>query len=154
MTYWLYTDSSKAAIERVITDSAEIKDTVPYGYANKLLCNRHDLKSFEDAERVASMASQAMGHLYLATDAGAHVHPRYDVIKAPMLGDEISYGFNGDYYPCGRILKISKDFRIITTDELRAKPRRFYRRGKSAQWLEGGTWALVRGRRDERNPHL
>lgn len=30
------------------------------------------------------------------------------------VGDEVSYGFNGDYYPCGIISKITK--RYITTD--------------------------------------
>jgi hypothetical protein len=102
-----------------------------------------------EAQEAATTLTQETGKLHIATDEGEWVSPRYSVIEAPAVGDEVSYAFNGDYYPCGRIVKVSTSLRVIKTDT----GATFYRRRQSATWKkEGGTWSLVRGHRSEKNP--
>lgn len=110
--------------------------------------NRHDIRSFAHAEQLAQQATELMGELYIATDAGAHVSPRIDVIRAPAVGDKVSYAFNGDSYPCGRITAISPTLKKVTTSEGDV----FYRRRQSGAWVKGGTWSMVRGHVSARNP--
>jgi len=123
--------------------------------------NRNDMPTMEFARRVADAATEnakrgANGtipyQLYIPIDNGPGCYPRYDVVAAPMVNDVVSKGFNGDYYPVGRVVKVSTNLRVITTcgdgEELK-----FYRRGESARWVQaGGTWTLVHGERNERNP--
>jgi hypothetical protein len=112
--------------------------------------SRHDWKTFEQAKAVAALLTRDEGRLFIATDAGECVSPRYDVIEAPKVGDDVSYSFNGDSYPCGKIKSISKSLRLIVTDE----GKRFYRRQESGQWMMNGTWCLVSGHISEQNPHV
>jgi hypothetical protein len=112
---------------------------------------RGDLESYADALALAGKANALQnGYSYLATDAGPHCYPRFDVVKAPEVGAAVSYGFNGDYRPDGVIIRVSgTDSRIVTT----STGTRYYRRKLSGTWLQaGGTWALVAGIVDERNP--
>jgi hypothetical protein len=111
---------------------------------------RQDFDSFMLAQQVADSASKLTGKLYVATDAGNGVYPRYDVIETPAVGDDVSYSFNGDSYPCGKIVSVSKTLKKITTSEGKV----FYRRKSSGCWLMNGTWALVGGHRYEKNPHF
>ena len=109
---------------------------------------RHDFKSMDQAGEIAKSATEVTGKLYLPVDAGSGVWPRFDVIEAPAVGDEVSYAFNGDYYPCGTIKSISASFRLITTTE----GQKFYRRRESACWKYNGVWSMVDGHRKELNP--
>ena len=111
--------------------------------------NRNDLKDFQDAKELAQEATELTGDLHVACDLGDLVRPRYDVIRAPKVGDKVSYAFNGDCYPDGTIVKITKSG-IVKTE------RNSYRRRKlSASWKQpGGTWSLVRGHINERNPEF
>jgi hypothetical protein len=109
---------------------------------------RNDWKSFGRAEVVAAQLSLATGTKYIATDAGPHVSPRYDVIACPQVGQEVSKEFNGDSYPEGVIVSISPTLWRIET----STGATFFRRGKSGTWLESGTWSLTRGHVDKRNP--
>ena len=68
---------------------------------------RHDLQSLAEAEMLAAAAQEATGKAYLAIDSGGGCYPRFDVIEAPVVGEDVSYAFNGDYYPCGQIKSIS-----------------------------------------------
>lgn len=111
---------------------------------------RHDIKSVEHAAEIAESAGKATGKTYLPVDSGAGVWPRFDVIEAPAVGDDVSYAFNGDYYPCGQIKSISASFRVITTTE----GQKFYRRRESGNWKYNRTWSLVSGHRSELNPHF
>lgn len=111
---------------------------------------RQDFDSFMLAQQVADSASKFTGKQFIATDAGNGVYPRYDVIEVPMVGDEVSYSFNGDSYPCGVITSISKSLKKVTTSEGKV----FYRRRLSGCWLMNKTWALVGGHRYEQNPHF
>lgn len=107
---------------------------------------RNNWRTFEAAQEVAAL----LGPGFIATDAGSHVSPRYDVQQLPKIGDVVSYGFNGDYYPCGTVTKISAgpNFRRIQTSDGKV----FYRVKQTGCWKNAGTWSLVSGYHNERNP--
>jgi hypothetical protein len=109
---------------------------------------RRDWNSMEQAADVARKLSDASGELYLATDSGEWCLPRYDVIRAPKVGDAVSYSFNGDSYPCGHIAKISDSMKLITTTD----GKKFYRRKLSGSWVRNSTWSLIQGHHREQNP--
>ena len=126
------------------------------GVVNGIKCDKVESRwdwadgPFELVEAIAEVLSLLSGKKFLATDAGESVSPRYDVIEAPAVGDKVSYGFNGDYYPDGEIVKISPKWMITTSTG-----STYRRRGNRGQWLKpGGTWGMVAGHRDERNPHF
>ena len=112
--------------------------------------NAWDWKTMQDAEDVVMLLNLHNDEQYLAVDKGPSVSPRYDVVHMPQVGDAVSYGFNGDYYPCGKIASISKTLKKITTTE----GKEFYRRRQTGSWVMNGTWSLVHGTIDERNPHF
>jgi hypothetical protein len=112
--------------------------------------SRWDWRSLERAEQVAAELTEATGTLYIATDAGPYVSPRFDVIEAPKVGDAISYAFNGDYYPCGEIERISDSLRVIRS----TTGRTFYRRRASGAWVSDGTWSMVPGHISRMNPEF
>jgi hypothetical protein len=102
----------------------------------------------EAVEAAAKMTSET-GKLHIATDSGEWVWPRYSAIAAPAVGDLVSYAFNGDSYPCGTIVSVSKSLRVVKT----STGETFYRRQQSGTWKkEGGTWSLISGHHNERNP--
>lgn len=109
---------------------------------------RHTTFSFDAAESKAAQVSVLMGELYVATDSGENCYPRYDVVRAPRVGDEVSYAFNGDCYECGVIAKISKSLKRVVTSTGKV----FYRRKNSGAWLSGVTWSMVQGHHNELNP--
>lgn len=110
---------------------------------------RNDIGTFEKAQRIAAGATKFTGKLYVATDAGSYVAPRFDVIEAPAVGDDVSHCFNGDSYPDGTVVKISASLRVVTT----SAGKRYYRRGLSGSWQNNG-WSLVPGHRYAQNPHF
>lgn len=129
--------------------------------------NRNDWKTYEQAAEVAA----ALGPKYQATDAGPYVSPRYDVIDLPQVGQEVSYTFNGDYYPCGKIVSISKGpaFRRIVAEEdlgwnhnlgRRVTKRHvFHRRCRDGKptggaWIMDGTWSMIQGHHNKTNPEF
>lgn len=113
--------------------------------------NRNDWKTFEAADEVA----KALGSAYIATDAGPYVSPRYDVIALPQVGDDVSYAFNGDSYPCGKVTKVSAfpHRRIEARDEA-GRACVFYRRKQTGAWVMDGTWSLQAGHVNKRNPEF
>lgn len=110
--------------------------------------SRNDWETLARVESLAAQLSTLTGDLYLAYDKQS-TRPRFDLFKAPKVGDEVSMGFNGDYYPCGKIATISKSMKKIVTD----KGTVFYRRSMS-RWLNAGTFVMIPGVHEERNPHL
>lgn len=117
------------------------------GLYGREVVSRWDFKTFDIAKAIAASATKVEGKLYIATDAGPAVSPRYDVIEAPVVGDAVSYAFNGDSYPCGEIVSISKTLKVIRTSEGKV----FHRRRESGCWKSGG-WSMIAGHHDERNP--
>lgn len=113
--------------------------------------NRNDLKTMAAAQALAEACNHDGGHeggMLVATDSGPGVSPRYDVIRLPTVGDEVSYSFNSDSYPDGKVVSISKSLRVVRTD----KGSAYYRRGLSGAWVKDGTWSLVHGHINKRNP--
>lgn len=110
--------------------------------------NRNDWKTLDRAVEIAAQLTQALGRLFIGTDAGPSVSPRYDVIEMPKLGDKVSKAFNGDYYPEGEITKVSKSLTRIETSTGAV----FYRRKLSGAWINNGTWSLVPGHVFRTNP--
>jgi hypothetical protein len=125
-------------------------DKCPEDIDRRSLTSRSDLKSFGDAESLAYAATKDLGQTFLACDNGSHVWPRYDVVAAPREGAAVSYGFNGDYYPDGYITKVGgTNCSRVYTDTGSV----YNRRRNSGSWVKrGGTWSLVMGHVDERNP--
>lgn len=113
------------------------------------LTGRYAWQTIEQALSVCSQANALHdGKLYIVIDSGRGVSPRYDVIAAPAVGDLVSKAFNGDYYPAGTIVKISDSLRRVETSTGLV----FWRRGQSSGWINQGTWYMVQGRINERNP--
>lgn len=113
--------------------------------------SRNDWDTMEHAENMAAFANEAAGsEKYMATDAGQYCSPRYDVIAKPAVGDDVSYAFNGDYYPDGQIKSISKTMKVITT----TTGDRFYRVRETGCWKMNGTWSMVGGHIERQNPHF
>lgn len=109
----------------------------------------NNIKSFEEAESLAAAKTEETGQLHIATDAGNHHYPRYDVRKAPAVGDKVSYAMNGDYYPDGEIVKISKTLKRVTT----SNGTMYHRVRQTGSWKRKG-WSLIEGHIDRRNPHI
>lgn len=114
------------------------------------LC-RWDFATFADAEAMAVKANALSKVEYIPTDSGPNVSPRYDVIAAPVIGSKVSRSFNGDSYPAGTIVSISKTLKKITASNGMATWD-FYRVGQSGTWRNNGTWSMVSGHRFELNP--
>lgn len=108
------------------------------------------ITTFERAQSVAArLNSERPGTVWLPVDRGSHVSPQFTVIQFTIkVGDEVSMGFNGDYYPQGKVARVSKDYKIVTLEN----GKRFFRRKQTESWKFDGTWGLVRGVFDERNP--
>lgn len=118
--------------------------------AGKQVVNRNDFNGLTDAEKAAKDATELTGDQHVAVDQGKHHYPRYDVVRAPKVGDEVSYAFNGDYYPCGKVTKVSASLRRVEKSEGRI----FWRRKETGSWINSGTWSLIQGHVDRRNPHF
>lgn len=108
--------------------------------------------NFRERDYAADIASQANalkdGDTYVVEDRGSNVTPRYGVIRLFKVGDEVSYTFNGDTYPDGTIVSISKTLILIKT----STGRSYFRRGESGSWVRDRTWTLISGHHSERNP--
>jgi hypothetical protein len=112
----------------------------------------HKIASLVEAEALAAALTERDGALWLPVDRSRSTWPRYSVTKAPAVGDEVSYGFNGDYYVCGVVVSVTKG----TAHTVRTDTGHTFRRSKlTASWLRtGGTWSLVAGHHTNKNPHF
>ena len=111
---------------------------------------RNDWTSFQQVCTIAQYLTAMTGKQYLGADAGSSTSPRYDIIEAPKVGDPISYGFNGDYYPDGSVARITPNWMIVSTTGSKYNRSR---QGAGPGWNKvGGTWSMVSGHVDERNP--
>lgn len=137
-----------------------VTDTPPGLDCDDRYENRNDWQTFDAAQRVAEVATECGVRRYIAVDRGDHVRPRFDVIAAPRVGDEVSKSFNGDSYPCGKIVSISPSMgRIETSDGTvftRRKPGRGSSIDRSALWIVKGSscFSMIPGHHDHRNPHF
>lgn len=147
---YLIVDNQNEVLAVVEENSYEHAEDMAKNLNGNILSN-HDIKSFEEAVRLAAEATEVSEGTYLPCNYGPNRHPRFAVICAPQIGDPVSYAFNGDYYPCGHITKMSDSFYRIQTSTGDV----FYRSKDTAGWkMKGGTWWMVAGHHDERNPHF
>lgn len=130
---------------RVVRTALEIERD---GVAKDKYTYRGDFDVLADAEKIAAQATEATGKLHIATDSGSGCHPRFDVIEAPKVGDKVSQYFNGDSYPRGTIVSVSKTLKKVTTDT----GAEFYRRGNTGAWLINGYASMIHGHVSETNP--
>ena len=109
-----------------------------------------DFATFGCAVTMSRYLTAMTGDTYLPVDEGAGVWPRYRVVAAPKVGDEVSKTFNGDSYPCGKIAKVTPTWQVTTDTGI--KFRRFKQTGG---WREAGRgfW-MTAGVHNERNPHF
>jgi hypothetical protein len=116
---------------------------------------RGDLKTFEQAKVVAKALtdSKEKGR-FIATDSGGASLPAFDVIRLAEVGDPVSYAFNGDYYPCGHIVSVSKTLKRITAEDDKGRRCVFNRVRSTGCWRMNGTWSLVSGHIKKQNPHF
>jgi hypothetical protein len=137
----------------------KVQNGLPVEVAEKLTSEQHsdkawqsrwDWPDFATVARLAKYLTAMTGKTYLPVDNGSGHSPQFDVVDAPKVGDEVSYGFNGDYTPDGTVVKVSPTFQVTTSSG-----RVYRRKGTTSGWYQaGGTWGLVRGHIDERNPHF
>lgn len=105
--------------------------------------SRQDFKSLEHAEEIASSVvnTDDPKATYIATETDG-CWPRFDVIRVPAVGDEVSQAFNGDSYPCGVIVSISKSLRVVTVTD----GTKFWRRRQTGAWVRPGSgFSLIGG---------
>lgn len=114
-----------------------------------------ELKTLEEAEQIAAIANTITGFTdWFAYDDGECVSPRFGLAHFPQVGDEVSKGFNGDYYYVGKIERITPTGVCVVRGE-QGDVSRFNRVRKTAGWKKsGGTWWMVRGVHNELNPHF
>ena len=105
-------------------------------------------KPFSHVEQLAEQATKFYGTQYIATiESGS---PKHDITRVPKVGDEVSYAFNGDCYPCGKIVHVTDKLTVVTDEG-----KRFRRYKQTGCWrVEGGTWSLVHGHHYTQNPHF
>ena len=82
-----------------------------------------------------------------------------------QVGDDVSYGFNGDWYPVGKVTRITERFLFtdsgmkftkyvqnlwspVSEDEYADVPTEIFRATGSRSWV------LVKGIHREKNPHV
>ena len=53
----------------------------------------------------------------------------------PKIGDEVSYSFNGDTYPCGIVVSISKTTKKVVTSDGSI----FWRYKDTSRWIKDGS---------------
>lgn len=108
----------------------------------------HEIKTYSQIEEYAKELTENTGILHLPCDYGLHRSPRFEAVAVPQVGDKVSKGFNGDYYPEGEVVSVSSTYKKITT----STGVSFYRVKNTGSWRADQTWWLVRGHVDERNP--
>lgn len=149
MRYALYQDQTLVAVvtESPFTGTPELKQFPGIEYNS--VKDRWNFTE-QDVQEIAAFLTEQTGDVHLMVDNGDYCSPRFDVIRAPKVGDKVSYAFNGDYYPDGEITAVTSKFQVKTSGG-----HTYRRRKNSGSWLQpGGTWGLVQGHINERNPHF
>jgi hypothetical protein len=147
MLYFTLT-SKPAADARLIDEVVVASVSAERPQGNVMSVTRHDFETMDEAEMIAEQATKATGVLHIATDSGANVYPRFDVVEAPKVGDKVSQSFNGDSYPRGEITHISKSLKKVVT----STGHTFWRRGSTGSWVVNGYASMVQGHISEMNP--
>ena len=65
--------------------------------------SNHEWKTFEEVDTIAKWATEKYSKEFLGIDDGEWCWPRYGIIEAPAVGDDVSRGMNSDYYYVGKV---------------------------------------------------
>ena len=148
--FWFTTDDSTATgnLKTILGDDFDLQDD----YDHRMKCFVVRNVPPERREVLAQQATELTGRTHVVIDNGPHRGNRYDILEVPAVGDAVSYGFNGDYYPDGHITHVTAGtLRIIKTDTGSV----YYRKKNSGAWVKkGGTWGMVKGHVRKLNPHF
>lgn len=109
-------------------------------------------KSLPEANKIATLAMHNEGTPALeAVDLGSAVSPRFWIVRKFQVGDPVSKTINGDHYSVGTITHISPTgYKIEVSGSGRnVETMAFYRRGRTATWLQNGVWHLEYGHHSE-----
>ena len=152
MLYALYNDEKfvKFVEETPFTGTPDLKtflndDGTPVVY--NVVLDRHDWNnsSLQFVTTLAEHATKQFGRLYVPTYNSSL--SELGIIAVPAVGDKVSYAFNGDYYPCGTVVRVTAKLTVVTSTG-----HRFRRVQNTGCWkMEGGTWNLVQGHVDRRS---
>lgn len=146
MLYFLL--DNELNVKKVATERNGDRDLVCRADYARMAAALQPLTAWEIVSRIAESATKLTGKRYIPIDQGMWCSPRFDVIRLIEIGDPVSYTFNGDSYPDGHVVAISASLKVITT----SSGRKYYRRRATGSWIKDGTWSLISGHHDERNP--
>lgn len=126
----------------------EVRDEIPQelknGAWNDAWQDRNDWTSRAEVDRIARYLTAMTGDLYVGTERGTS----FDIVRAPKVGDEVSYSFNGDTYPDGVVVKVTKTLQVKTSTG-----KTYRRHGQTGSWTNNA-WSLIPGHIYEQNPHF
>lgn len=128
------------------------EDLIPWDFY-KHYKHTSDIETEEDVLNFVSMYDEFKGEkdtLMIISSTNIRGVTTFKVHVKPKIGDKVSYAFNGDCTPCGEIEKISPTMKKITT----TTGHTFYNKKGTASWVMHGTWYMVNGHYEERNPHI
>lgn len=150
MPKYIRVESGKAVALKDKLTPAEQQDPSwqgPWDYGYKT--------SLEHVQGLAADLTALTGTRYVGTDAGDHVSPRFGFVAVPVVGDEVSRSFNGDSYPCGKVVRVSDSLRRVVTRDDAGREFVFNRRKETGSWVQtGGTWSLIPGHVSKWNPEF
>lgn len=106
-----------------------------------------DLSTMAEAEVEADRRMDREGGRWVAVDRGPHVSPRYGVARVPGVGEPVSRGLNGDTYPDGVVVRVTRTQIVTDTGHV------YRRRGLTGSWKHGH-WCLVEGHERRWNPEV
>jgi hypothetical protein len=120
-------------------------------FSYEAICRPDLSKDYDLCMKIAASAARLTGKEYMVSTAERSFGKEYEVIEAPQVGDKVSYAFNGDSYPDGVIVSITKGTkRIIKT----SSGNRYYRLKQRGCWLLNKNWSLIPGHVQTCNPHF
>lgn len=143
MLYFVY---SKTGITEVTSDHTKAHSIK----GSKLVITRSDIKSIGQANAIALQATALKLEQYVAADRGPNVWPRFDVIRAPKVGDKVSYGIGGDAYEDGFIVKVSDSLRRVESSNGTV----YWRRKQSDTWRSGSRYMILGAHVNRLDPHF
>lgn len=112
---------------------------------------KNRFKTMTEAQDRAELLTNQTGEHHVAYESNYSIN-RFIAQRLPQVGDDASMGFNGDYYPCGKIVRISPTYNRITTSNGVA-----FTRVGPCSWVRGGkrgTFSLIQGVINRRNPEF
>lgn len=132
-------------------DVVDYDTFVPNNFWSKFFDVRN-IESYDEALKFVEMYDDFIDEkdTLMIITINEYRNDEYKIYKKPKIGDKVSYGFNGDYNPCGEIATISPTMKKITT----TTGHSFYNRKGTATWKMHNTWTMVNGHYYERNPHI